>query len=383
MSAHRGRVDPADMSKLPMPSELGDAVGEGEASGHLMNDRLAQLALDRGFVVPEELDRARAALRSGAMSLARAMIDTGCVTPRQADRLLADVDAERTSQRLPGFSLLGKIGSGSSATVLKARQLNLDRLVAIKVLPKGSAKDPALVERFKAEARRAAKLNHPNIVQVFDVDQAGEALYIVMEYVPGLTVHDLVRERGKLDEVEALDITIAMADALAHAHARGLVHRDVKPKNIILTHAGVPKLADLGLAREIADREAGLAERGHAFGTPYYISPEQVRGDVDIGPPADIYSLGATFYLMLTGQVPFKGERAREVMDRHLHDPLVPPRQLVPEITDGVNDLVAHMMQKQVERRFSDCDELLIELRAWKAYHTLRAGEQAAPARRA
>ncbi|MGP1347517.1 MAG: serine/threonine-protein kinase [Phycisphaerales bacterium] len=343
---------------------------------------LARLCLRRGFCTREELDEAEESQRQTLQRLGPILIKRGMLAQRQYNRLMEELREDRTRQRLPGFVLLSKIGKGASATVLKATQVNLDRLVAIKVLPRRAFKNETLVEKFRAEARAAAKLNHPHIVQVFDVGQAGEAHYIVMEFVPGPTVHDEIARRKRFEESDALDVTIAMASALEHAHAKGIVHRDVKPKNIIIAESdGSPKLADLGLAREIADEEAGLAEKGRTFGTPYYISPEQIRGDVHIGPPSDIYSLGATLFYMLTGRVPFPGTDADEVMDRHMSDPLEPPSSLVPTISPGVSEVVEKMMAKSVDKRYTDCSELLMELRAWRAFHTLKKGEETKGAR--
>lgn len=339
---------------------------------------LSRLCLLRGFCTREEIDEAEESQRQTLQRLGPILIKRGMLAQRQYNRLIEELREDRTRQRLPGFILLSKIGKGASATVLKARQVNLDRLVAIKVLPRRAFKNDTLVEKFRAEARAAARLNHPNIVQVFDVGQAGEAHFIVMEFVPGPTVHDEIVRRKKFDEADALDVAIAVASALEHAHAKGIVHRDVKPKNIIIAEAdGIPKLADLGLAREIADEEAGLAEKGRTFGTPYYISPEQIRGDVHIGPPSDIYSLGATFYFMLTGRVPFPGTDADEVMERHISDPLEQPIELNPDISPGVSEVVEKMMAKDFKRRYQQADELLAELRAWRAFHTIKKGEQA------
>lgn len=338
---------------------------------------LARLCLMRGFCTREEINEAEASQRQTLQRLGPILIKRGMLAQRQFNRLIEELREDRTRQRLPGFVLLSKVGKGASATVLKARQVNLDRLVAIKVLPRRAFKNDALVEKFRAEARAAAKLNHPHIVQVFDVGQAGEAHFIVMEYVPGPTVHDEIVRRKKFDEADALDVVIAIASALEHAHARGIVHRDVKPKNIIIAEAdGAPKLADLGLAREISDEEAGLAEKGRTFGTPYYISPEQIRGDIHIGPPSDIYSLGATMYFMLTGRVPFPGTDADEVMERHINDALESPITLNPLISPGVAEVVEKMMAKDAARRYANCTDLLAELRAWRAFHTLKQGEE-------
>jgi hypothetical protein len=207
-------------AKLPQPEPM--TAEEEDAA-------LVRLCLIRGFCTREELSEAEAAKRETLQRVGPILIKRGMLAQRQYNRLIAEIREDRTRQRLPGFTLLSKIGKGASATVLKARQINLDRLVAIKVLPRKAFKNEALVEKFRAEARAAARLNHPHIVQVFDVGQAGEAHFIVMEYVPGPTVHDEIVRRKRFAEVDALDVVIAIASALEHAHSRGIVHRDVKP----------------------------------------------------------------------------------------------------------------------------------------------------------
>lgn len=342
---------------------------------------LARLVVERGYATQEEVDRCQSlrdkrGLFGGRRDFRRILLDEKAVTPNQLARLEELLEQQGGGRTIPGFKMLGKLGKGTTATVYKARQLNLDRLVAIKVLPSGSIKSAKAVEQFYAEGRAAAKLNHPNVVQAFDVGQAGDVHYFVMEYVEGLTVHELLGERGVIDQNTALDIVIAMADALKHAHEKGLVHRDVKPKNIILDAKGVAKLADLGLARFIADREAGLAEQGHALGTPYYISPEQVRGEVEIGPPADVYSLGATFYHMVTGTPPFTGVDAREVMNKHQHITARPAVEVMSSLNPGLSEVIDKMLAKKPADRYPDCEMLLLDLQAWKAVFTLAKGEE-------
>ena len=163
-------------------------------------------------------------------------------------------------------------------------------------------------------------------------------------------------------EEEALDICIQMADALAHAHRRGLIHRDVKPKNILLTPQGVAKLTDLGLARATDDKIAAESEAGKAYGTPYYISPEQIRGDVDIDFRADIYSLGATMYHLVTGRPPFEGDTPTAVMHKHLKQALVPPDHLNTHLTSGVGEIIEVAMAKDREDRYTSTEEMLEDL---------------------
>jgi serine/threonine protein kinase len=172
---------------------------------------------------------------------------------------------------------------------------------------------------------------------------------------------------GKIfSEQEAIDIVIQIANALKHAHSMGLIHRDIKPKNIMINQDGVAKLADMGLARETTDIEAAQSEAGKAYGTPYYIAPEQIRGEIDIDGRADIYGLGATFYHLVTGRVPFMADEPAEVMRKHLRDQLVPPDHINTSLSAGVSEVIELMMAKRRDDRYSDADELLADLEAIK-----------------
>jgi len=268
------------------------------------------------------------------------------------------------------------------ATVYKARQVSLDRIVAVKVLPKKMSDNQEFVDRFYKEGKAAAKLAHNNIVQAIDVGSTAEGYhYFVMEYVEGKTLYDYMQpppvgEGRNFSEAEALDITIQIAEALAHAHKRGLIHRDVKPKNIILTPQGVGKLTDLGLARDLDDKHAAESEAGKAYGTPYYISPEQIRGDVDIDFRADIYSLGATMYHMVTGQPPFDGDTPSAVMHKHLKQPLVPPDHINTALSSGIGEIIEVAMAKNREDRYPSTEDMLEDL------HAVQEGQPPIHARR-
>jgi serine/threonine-protein kinase len=248
------------------------------------------------------------------------------------------------------------------ATVFLAKQKSLQRLVAIKMLPKRFSEDANYVSRFLKEGRAAAKLNHPNIVQAYDVSNHNGRHFFVMEYVEGNTVYDRIQETKRIDEGEAVVILIQSAKALQHAHEQGFIHRDIKPKNLMLTKTGQVKVADLGLARGLDDREAAKQEEGRAYGTPYYISPEQIRGKVDIGPAADIYGLGATGYHMVTGHVPFTGKNPNEVMERHLRTALTPPDQANPNLTASFCQVLEMMMEKDASDRYQSAADLLEDL---------------------
>ena len=231
------------------------------------------------------------------------MVENGFVTRSQVERVRPQVEDHATTQQIPGYQILSRLGAGAMATVYKARQMSLDRMVAIKVLPKRMSDNPEFVDRFYKEGRAAAKLNHPHIVGAVDVGEANGFHYFVMEYVEGVTVFDKLEKGDRYTEKQALDIVLQTCKALAHpSHKAGFIHRDVKPKNIMITPEGIAKLADMGLAREASDVEAAQAEAGKAYGTPYYISPEQIRGELDIDQRADLYSLGN--YLLPHGHRP-------------------------------------------------------------------------------
>lgn len=369
--ASRAPVPPAPTPAKPPPTlqDAEEALQEAAKGGTNVDTLVARLVIDNGLAMPEEVQHCLEKAKSlreenNQASLVQLLVDNEYVTRRQVARLKQIIEAERSGQKIPGYKVMGKLGAGAMATVFKAKQLSLDRLVAIKVLPRKFSSNAQFIERFYAEGRAAAQLNHPNIVQAFDVGKAGDYHYFVMEFVDGRTVFDDIVKHKRFSEAEAIDIAIQTAEALLHAHERGLIHRDVKPKNIMINQDGVAKLADMGLARAISDKEAAEAEAGKAFGTPYYISPEQIRGEKNIGPPSDIYSLGATLYHMVTGNVPFDGKNPSAVMHKHLKAELVPPDHVNPKLSAGISEVIEMMMLKDPRKRYQNCKDLLIDLRA-------------------
>ncbi|MGH7130727.1 MAG: serine/threonine-protein kinase [Phycisphaerales bacterium] len=364
---------PAGGSSIP-PIDLSVHTGikdpnEKTRSGTAVDTIIGRIVVDQGLALPEEvqqcLEQARqAVVDNNNRSLAELLVENEYITRRQLERLRQLAEAEKSGQQIPGFKILGKLGAGAMATVYKARQLSLDRFVAIKVLPKKYNANVQFIERFYAEGRAAALLNHPNIVQAYDVGKAGEYHFFVMEFVDGRTVYDDIVKHKRYPEGEAVDVVMQISDALQHAHERGLVHRDVKPKNIMITKENVAKLADMGLARAISDKEAAEAEQGKAFGTPYYISPEQIRGELQVGPPADIYSLGATLYHMVTGMVPYDGKNPSDVMHKHIKAELRAPDHVNPKLSPGISEVIEMMMAKDPRKRYQNCKDLLVDLRA-------------------
>jgi eukaryotic-like serine/threonine-protein kinase len=350
-----------------------EAIQKAAAGTTNIDTIVGRLVIEQGLATPEEVQKCFTKAkgsddsvddRGPGQSLAQMLVNNDYITKRQLARLRESIEAERSGQAIPGFRILGKLGAGAMAKVYKAKQLSLDREVAIKVLPKQHSSNPQFIERFYAEGRAAAQLNHPNIVQAIDVGRAGDVYYFVMEYVEGRTVHDDIIKHKRYPEDEAIEVAIHVAEALEHAHERGLIHRDIKPKNLMISKEGLVKVADMGLARAISDKEAAEAEKGKAFGTPYYISPEQIRGEVDVGPPADIYSLGATLYHMVTGSVPFDGKNPSAVMHKHLKAELIPPDHVNPKLSAGISEIIEMMMAKKPAQRYQNCTDLLVDLRA-------------------
>ncbi len=327
--------------------------------------------VENRLVTPEEIafceNRREEIEKNGKpVTLLDVLISEGYMTRSQLKRIERTMDDDsmyRPAQQIPGFQIMSKLGQGAMATVYKARQLSLDRIVAVKVLPKRLSENQEFVDRFYREGRAAAQLNHANIVQAIDVGEAGGYHYFVMEFIDGQTVYDLF-QKSVVDEKKAINIILQTAMALDHAHARGFIHRDVKPKNIMIGDNGDVKLADMGLAREISDYETAQSEAGRAYGTPYYISPEQIRGEINIDFRADIYSLGATFYHMVTGRVPFEGQTPSSVMHKHLKEELIPPDHLNTELSSGVGEIIEVMMSKARDERYTSTKELIADLQS-------------------
>lgn len=330
---------------------------------------LGRMALDQRLCTDEEVRQCKEDLQKMAAdnptTLDQLLVNRQYITPSQLERLKANINESRnTAGQIPGYKVMGKLGSGAMAVVYKAKQISLDRTVAVKVLPKKFVQKSDYVERFYKEGRLAAKMNHNNIVQAIDVGEVGGLYYFVMEYVEGKTLYDDLAKGKVFDEREAIDVIIQVAKALAHAHAQGLIHRDVKPKNIMINKDGVVKLADMGLARETSDIKAAKHEQGKAFGTPYYIAPEQIRGEVDIDGRADIYSLGGTLFHMVAGRVPYEASTPSEVMKKHLKEPLVPPDHINTALTTGISEVIEVMMAKDRKERYSTMQEVITDLEA-------------------
>jgi eukaryotic-like serine/threonine-protein kinase len=375
----------------PAPVAKGAPTSSGAKSGAAAPTKSESAAKDaRGASAVDESDLERSVLRRGlatlqeieackshraklaavnkdepAKGLLEVMVSAHVLTKSQALRLIREKGEPQKKFEIPGYQLLERIGKGSMGVVFKAKQTSVDRIVAVKVLLEALAKNKEFIKRFDREAKIAAKLQHNNIVNAIDAGEVGGNFYFVMEYIEGETVKDMI-EKGKVfDEKTASEIILAVAEALQHANQRGLIHRDVKPENILLTKDRTVKLADLGLARLTSDEKWAMSEAGMAIGTPYYISPEQVRGQVDVDIRTDIYSLGATFYHMVTGRPPHDGDSPNDVMKKHVDKNvnIIPPDHLNTRLSSGLGEVVETMMAKNRDDRYRSPDDLILDLR--------------------
>lgn len=333
-----------------------------DGAARVDEERLAHALISRGLLTREEVQNCRAGSgEAGPNALLARLVSAGCLTANQAERAGKELDT-LLGQQIPGYQLLEKLGQGAMGTVYKARQMSMNRLVAVKVLHPRLAANPEFLGRLTREAHLAARLSHNNIIQAIDVGSAGPLHYFVMELVEGRPIRELL-DAGKLyEEREAVEIILQIAQALQHAHRRGLIHRDVKPANIVLTTDGIAKLADLGMARETDDAVLARREKGMAMGTPYYMAPEQIRGRENIDGRADLYALGATLYHMVTGRPPFPYPEIDRVLQAHLEEELTPPDHLNQKLSSGLGEVVEFLMTKDRRRRYPKGDDLIIDL---------------------
>jgi serine/threonine protein kinase len=310
----------------------------------------------------------KASLPTEPKKLARQLIKDGLLTKFQAEQLLMGKYKPFT---LNGkYRLLERIGVGGMALVYLCEHLVLRRQVAIKVLPSGLADLPATLERFRREARLSAALDHPNIVRTHDIDQDGNMPFLVMEYVDGRSFQEIVSARGPLPIERAAHYVAQAALGLQHAHERGLVHRDVKPSNLLLDREGVVKLLDLGLARFFLDESDDLTQRygrnKNVLGTADYVAPEQALDSHGADIRADVYGLGCTFYFLLTGTPPFQDFKSLgQKLMAHQNRRALPVRQRRPDVPEGLEAVLTKMMAKRPAHRYQTPLEVVQALEPW------------------
>ncbi len=263
------------------------------------------------------------------------------------------------------FELTRKLGQGGMGEVWLAKQTSLDRIAAVKLLAKHLAEKEDFVKRFYREAKAMAKVDHPQAVRVYAVAEAVDSAdgvskhYVAMEFVDGKSLQDWLDKLGKLSVADALFITLRCAEALEHAHKLQMIHRDIKPDNIMITNKGVVKVADFGLAKALDDQEFSMTQSGTGLGTPYYMAPEQARNAKHVDGRSDIYALGATLYHILTGKLPFTGESLIELIKAKETGRFESPRKLNKDVPEKLDLILGKMMAKDPEQRCKDCGEVI------------------------
>jgi serine/threonine-protein kinase len=281
----------------------------------------------------------------------------GYLTPEQVQSL----HSPQKGYAYGPYLITAKLGEGGMGVVYLARRQTDDAIVALKLLPQPFSDDSHAVKRFEREAVISIQLSHPNLIKGYEYGKINNHWYYVMEYVKGKTVARMIHESIALDERTSLKIVTQVAQALIATHQAGIVHRDIKPDNIIISEDGVAKLMDLGLAKQL-DGTTSLTQSGLAVGTPHYMSPEQIIGKHEVDVRSDIYSLGATLHHMLTGIQPFKGTNMMEIMNRQLSNELESPRKVRPGLSDSICRVLEKMMAGLPEDRYQTPGELLEDL---------------------
>ena len=280
---------------------------------------------------------------------------------------LTNIDAEMIDIMMTGklignrYEVIEEVGKGGMACVYKAKCLVLNRYVALKVLRPEFREDKDFINRFKVEAQSAGSLSHPNIVSIYDVGQDGDLDYIVMEYVEGVTLKDYIGAKGVIPWKEAVDYAVQICAGLEHAHRKGIVHKDIKPHNIIITREGAIKITDFGIAKVMST--STIATGGAAaMGSVHYFSPEQARGGY-IDAKTDIYSLGVLMYEMVTGRLPFEGDTAVAVAMQHIERDPVPPTEMGVDIPQSLENVILRAMCKEQSGRYDTATKLMIDLK--------------------
>jgi len=334
---------------------------------------IGQLAVEAGLLEEDALLACRKAQEDAERAgqdvpeMEHLLVEKGHLTDRQlrlmrrAQARLRRDEVKSPPIRIGGYEVIGKLGDGGLGTVYKARQISMGRVVALKVLHKKWMKDEEFKKRFLLEARLAGRLSHQNLIQVFDVGRGKEQdqYFFSMEHIDGETVEDIIDRDGPMPVDKATDITTQVLRAITYISKYKIVHRDIKPGNIMLTRSGTAKLADFGFVKSKFD--SILSTEGEVLGTPDYISPEQAMGRTDIDFRSDIYSLGASLYHMLTGRPPFGGTSS-EVMEKHIRENPPDPRQYVKDIPEPVMHLLERMLAKEPEDRYSSTQDLFEDI---------------------
>lgn len=340
---------------------------------------LARAAIDRGFLTIQESVKCLQIQKSyndqgQDMPLARILIEAGFLSEAQLGSLKEGLARAQALRQVGHYELISKVGAGGMGTVYRAKDQKADRVVALKILSPGHTANREYIERFVREALASGRLSHPNIVQGYGAGEAGGQYYFAMEFVDGTTVGEMLKDGRPIPEQQALDIAIQVAKALEHAEENNLIHRDIKPDNIMITQDGTAKLADLGLARVVTPGGSGEQSM---FGTPYYASPEQCEGTEELDTKSDMYSFGATLFHMLAGRVPFNGETPSEIMTKHLRERRPYLKDLNVQLSHGVSKIVRMLMARDRRQRYPNMAEVTKDLTLVRMGRSPRLGKPA------
>jgi eukaryotic-like serine/threonine-protein kinase len=330
----------------PLPPATGDAVVDLIRKAALADDDVLDAFVGQSGPLPPT-----------ASDTATRLIEAGILTPFQAKLIL---QGKYKGFRLGPYRILDQIGVGGMGQVFLAEHLRMQRRVALKVLPARKA-NPAELDRFYREARAAAVLDHPNIVRAYDIDHENNTHFLVLEYLEGLTLAERVAGGVSLPIAEACGYAVQAAAGLHHIHEMRIVHRDIKPENLLVNRDGVLKILDVGIARFFHDSDGSNVDHGALMGTADYIAPEQATACSKLDHRADIYSLGATLYHLVTGRPPFEGMTTAKLIAHQLH--AVPPAHSVyPEVPEELSAIIEKMMAKSPEERFQSAADVIVAL---------------------
>lgn len=362
-----------EMTEERAPKSLAEE-GNGQLDFHafLKSLRASELVPEERLLpLVEKFMRDSTAAPRGE-AFARVLLAAGLLTPWQLEKLS---QGENRSFLLGGYRLLCFLGRGAMGVVYLAEHPRMGRRVALKVLPRDMVAQPRTLEQFYQEARALAALDHPNIVRAYDINQEGPLHFLVLEYVDGPDLEKLVKEQGPLPCDAAVDFIQQTAEGLAHAHARGFIHRDVKPSNLILHSNGLVKILDLGLAQW----GKGGDPRGEMVGTPQFMAPEQAGSPEDVDARSDIYSLGCVFYFLLTGRYPFLGKTLSEILLAHQFREPIPIEDFRRDVPAPVREIVRKMMAKGPADRYQTAGEVAEVLKDWHKHRRDLESRRAPP----
>ncbi len=311
--------------------------------------------------VPSDQESSPGAAKEAKPTSATPSTRVGSAPPPKPSSAEADAKKSKKITQLGDFKLEKKLGQGGMGTVYLATQTSLDRKVALKTLSSEFAKKPDFVQRFIREARSMARLQHPNVVQVYAADSVSGVNFAAIEFIDGRSMQNWMNDLKQLTVGDALHVTLVCADALKHAHDQNMIHRDIKPDNILVTSKGVVKVADFGLAKAL-DEDVSMTQSGTGLGTPLYMAPEQARNAKHVDKRSDIYALGSTLYYFVTGKLPFSGENTLELIVAKEKGTYTSARKVNPKVSERLDLIIGKMLLKDPKDRYADCADIIRDL---------------------